>query len=125
MPCGFLATTVVMPLVKGGKLNALGVTASKRLLSAPNVPTIAEAGVPGYEASFGEMLLVPKGTPDAVVKRLNETIGKILQLPEVRDRMMAAELEFAPNSPAEASAHVRREMQKWPAIIDRLGLQLD
>ncbi len=125
VPCGFLATTVVMPLVKSGKLNALGVTATKRMSSAPDVPTIAEAGVPGYEALFGEMLLVPKGTPDVIVKRLNETIGKILQLPDVRDRMLAAELEFAPNSSAQASVRVTRERQKWTAIIDRLGLQLD
>ena len=73
-----------MPHVKSGKLNALGVTSSKRVPIAPEVPTIAEAGVPGYEASFGEMLLMPKGTPDAIVKYLNEMIGKILTQPEVR-----------------------------------------
>ena len=125
VPCAFLATTVVMPLVKGGKLNALGVTSTKRVSSAPDVPTISEAGVPGYEASFGEMLLVPKSTPDGIVNRLNETIGKLLQLPDVRDRMSAADLEFTPNSPTQASARVTRERQKWTAIIDKLGLQLD
>ena len=125
VPCGFLATPVVMPFVKSGKLNALGVTSTKRMSSAPDVPTIAEAGVPGYEASFGEMLLVPKDTPDVIVERLNETIGKILQLPDVRERMLAADLEFAPNSSAQASARVTRERRKWSEIIDRLGLQLD
>ena len=77
VPCGFLATPVVMPHAKSGKLNALGVTSSKRVPIAPEVPTIAEAGVPGYEASFGEMLLMPKGTPDVIVKYVNETIALI------------------------------------------------
>ena len=125
VPCGFLATPVVMPHVKSGKLNALGVTSTKRVPIAPEVPTIAESGVAGYEAAFGEMLLVPKGTPDAVVKHLNEMIGKILQQPEVRDRMLASDLEFVPNTVDEAAARLRRETQKWGAVIDRLGLQLD
>jgi len=125
VPCGFLATPVVMPHVKSGKLNALGVTSSKRVPIAPEVPTIAEAGVPGYEASFGEMLLMPKGTPDAIVKYVNETIGNILKQPEVRERMLASDLEFVPNTPAEAATRLKRETQKWNAVIDRLGLQLD
>ena len=124
VPCGFLATPVVMPYVKSGRLNALGVTSVKRVSIAPEVPTIAEA-VPGYEASFGELLLVPTGTPDDLVKRLNETIVKILQQPDVRERMLALDLEFVANTPAEASARMKRERQKWSAIIDRLGLQLE
>ena len=106
-------------------MNALGVTSSKRVPIAPEVPTIAEAGVPGYEASFGEMLLMPKGTPDAIIKTLNEVFSKILSQPEVRERMLASDLEFFPNTPAEAAARLKRETQKWSAVIDRLGLQLD
>jgi len=125
VPCGFLATPVVMPHVKSGKLNALGVTSPKRVPIAPEVPTIAETGVPSYEASFGEMLLMPKGTPDAIVKYLNETITNILKQPDVRERMLASDLEFVPNTPAEAATRLKRETQKWNAVIDRLGLQLD
>ena len=125
VPCGFLATPVVMPHLKSGKLNALGGTSSKRVPIAPEVPTISEAGVPGYEASFGEILLMPKGTPDVIVKHVSETIANILKQPEVRKRMLASDLEFVPNTPAEAAAHLKRETQKWSAVIDQLGLQLD
>ena len=114
-----------MPHVKSGKLNALGVTSSKRVPIAPEVPTIVEAGVPGYEASFGEMLPMPKGTPDAIVKYVSEAIANILKQPEVRERMLASDLEFVPNTPAEAATRLKRETQKWSAVIDRLGLQLD
>ena len=92
---------------------------------APEVPTIAQAGVPGYEASFGEVLVMPKGTPAATVKYLNEMIGKILAQPEVRERMLASDLEFVPNTPDEAAARLKREAQKWSEVIKRLGLQLD
>ena len=88
---------------------------------APEVPTIAQAGVLGYEASFGEVLLMPKGTPEATVKYLNETIGKILAQPEVRERMLASDLEFVPNTPDEAAARLKREAQKWSEVIKRLG----
>ena len=125
VPCGFLATPVVMPHVKSGRLNALGVTSAKRVPIAPEVPTIAESGVAGYEASYGEMLLVPKGTPDVIVKRLNETISRILLQPGVRDRMLASDLEFAPNTPEEAATRLKREAQKWSEVMNRLGLQLD
>ena len=125
VPCGFLATPVVMPHVKSGKLNALGVTSAKRVPIAPEIPTIAESGVTNYEASFGELLLMPKGTPDVIIKRLNETIGKILQQPDVRDRMLASDLEFVPNTPEEAATRLKREARKWSEVINRLGLHLD
>ena len=125
VPCGFLATPVVMPHVKSGKLTGLAVTSAKRSPIAPEIPTMAEAGVAGYEASFGEVLLAPKGTPEAVITRLNETISAILLQPAVRERMLAADLEFVPNSPAQAAARLQAETQKWRKTVERLGLQVD
>lgn len=125
VPCGFLATAVVHPHVKAGKLTALAVTSAKRTPIAPEVPTVSEAGLPGYEAAFGELLLAPKGTPDAVVVKLNEVIGKILMQPEVREKMLAADLDFVSNTPAQAAARVRLESEKWRKIIERLALQVD
>jgi tripartite-type tricarboxylate transporter receptor subunit TctC len=125
VPCGFLATPVVMPHVRGGKLIALGVTSAKRMAMAPEIPTIAESGVPGYEASFGETLLAPRDTPDAIVKQLNAALTQILQRPDVRDRMLAVSLDFTPNSPGEAAARLKAEAVKWHAVVDRLGLLLD
>jgi tripartite-type tricarboxylate transporter receptor subunit TctC len=125
VPCGFLATPVVMPHVRSGKLTALGVTSNRRMAMAPEIATIAESGVPGYEASFGETLLVPRGTPDAIVKQLNGVLNQILQRPDVRDRMLAVSLEYTPNSPDDAAARLKSEALKWHSVVDRLGLSLD
>ena len=125
VPCGFLATPVVMPHVKAGKLNALAVTSPKRSPIAPDVPTMAEAGVAGSEASFGEVLLVSRGTPAPVIATLNEEVSKILQTPEVRDRMMAVDLEFVPNTSVQAATRLQREGQRWKEVIERLGLRLE
>jgi tripartite-type tricarboxylate transporter receptor subunit TctC len=123
--CGFLATPVVMPHVKSGKLRGLGVTSARRSPIAPELPTIAEAGVPGYEATFGEMVLAPKGTPENVVIALNERIAKLLQRPDVRERMLAVDLEFVPNDPSQAAARLRAESEKWARVVDRLGLKVE
>jgi tripartite-type tricarboxylate transporter receptor subunit TctC len=125
VPCGFLATPVVMPHVKSGKLNALAVTSPKRSPIAPDVPTMAEAGVPGAEAAFGEVLLAPRGTPATVVARLNTEIGRILAQPDVRARMLAVDLDFVPNTPDQAAVRLRQEGQRWKQEIQRLGLKID
>jgi tripartite-type tricarboxylate transporter receptor subunit TctC len=125
VPCGFLATPVVMPHVKSGKLVALAVTSPKRSPIAPDVPTMAEAGVSGSEASFGEVLLAPRGTSTTVVALLNEELSKILQQPDVRERMMAVDLEFVPNTPQQATVRLQREGVKWKEMIGRLGLRAD
>ena len=125
VPCGFLATPVVMPHVKSGKLLALAVTSAKRSPIAPDVPTMTEAGVSGSEAAFGEILLAPRGTSPTVVALLNEELSKILQQSDVRERMMAVDLEFVPNTPQQATARLQREGTKWKEMIGRLGLRAD
>jgi tripartite-type tricarboxylate transporter receptor subunit TctC len=124
VPCGFLATPVVMPHVKSGKLIALAVTSLKRSPIAPDVPTMAEAGIAGAEASFGELLLAPKGTPANLIALLNQRIAAILQQPDIRERMLAFDLDFVPNTPEQASARLQREGALWKGVIDRLGLKL-
>jgi tripartite-type tricarboxylate transporter receptor subunit TctC len=125
VPCGFLATPVVMPHVKEGKLTALAVTSARRSPIAPDVPTMAEAGMPDAEATFGEVLLVPKGTPPAVVMRVNGEVARILGLQDVRKRMMEVDLDFQPNTPEEAGARLQRESVRWKGVIERLGLKID
>jgi tripartite-type tricarboxylate transporter receptor subunit TctC len=124
VPCGFLATPVVMPHVKSGKLIALAVTSPKRSPIAPDVPTMAEAGIAGAEASFGELLLAPKGTPANRVALLNQRITAILQQPDIRERMLAVDLDFVPNTPEQASARLQREGVRWKDVVDRLGLKV-
>jgi tripartite-type tricarboxylate transporter receptor subunit TctC len=123
--CGFLSTAVVMPHVKSGKLNGLAVTTAKRSPIAMELPTMSEAGVVGYEAAFGELLLAPKGTPPAVVVALNEAFGAVLAQADVRNKMLAMGLEFVPNTPEQAAARVRREADKWARVVERLGLRAD
>lgn len=123
--CGFLATPTVMPHVKSGKLIGLAVTTAKRSPIAMELPTMSEAGITGYEASFGQVLLAPKGTPPAVVAALNEAFGAVLAQADVRARMLAMDLDFTPNTPEQAAARLRREADKWALVVDRLGLRAD
>ena len=125
VPCGFLATPVVMPHVKSGKLVALAVTSPRRSPIAPEVPTMAEAGIVEGEAAFGELLLAPKGTPPAVIARLNTEMAAILEQPEVRARMLAVDLEFVPNTPEQAGARAQREGRRWKQMVERLGLRIE
>ena len=124
VPCGFLATPVVMPHVRAGKLSALAVTSLKRSPIAPDVPTMAEAGIPAGEATFGLVLMVPKGTPVAIVATLNRELTAILLQPDVRANLLAMDLQFLPNSPGEAGARLQREGIHWRQVIDRLGLKI-
>ncbi|MFL6691467.1 MAG: Bug family tripartite tricarboxylate transporter substrate binding protein [Ramlibacter sp.] len=124
VPCGFLATPVVMPHVRSGKLLGLAVTSPKRSPIAPDIPTMAEAGLPGGEAAFGEVLMVPKGTPAAVVALLNREMTRILEQPDVRARMLAVDLEFVPNTPEQAATRLQREGLHWKQVIEQLGLKV-
>jgi tripartite-type tricarboxylate transporter receptor subunit TctC len=89
------------------------------------LPTMSEAGIAGYEAAFGDLLLAPKGTPSHVVATLNEAIGAVLAQPEAREKFLASGLEFVPNTPAEAAVRLRREADKWAQVVERLGLRAD
>lgn len=123
--CGFLSTAVVMPQVKGGKLLGLAVTTPRRSPIAPELPTMAEAGVAGFEATFGDILLAPRDTPQSVLSALNETMTAELSKPEVGTRLVAAGVEFVANTPEQAAARVRREADKWARVVERLGLKVE
>lgn len=123
--CGFLSTAVVMPHIKSGKLNGLAVTTAKRSPIAMALPTMSEAGITGYEATFGDLLLAPKGTPPSVVATLNEAIGAALAQPEVREKFLASGLEFVPNTPEEAALRLRNDANKWAQVVNQLGLRAD
>ena len=125
VPCGFLATPVVIPHVKSGKLTGLAVSQTKRSPIAMELPTVAEAGFPGYDAGFGLLLQVPRGTPDAVIRLLADEVAKVMALPEIRERMLAADLEYVPGTPASAAARVASDSAKWRAVVERIKLQVD
>jgi tripartite-type tricarboxylate transporter receptor subunit TctC len=111
----------VMPHVKAGKLRALGVTTPKRSPDLPEVPTIAEAGVPGYEATLWLGLAAPAGTPAEIVQRLYAETGKVLQDADVQQGFRAAGVDAAILGPAEFGAFMRSEYEKWGKVVRDTG----
>jgi tripartite-type tricarboxylate transporter receptor subunit TctC len=123
--CGFLASPVVAPHVKSGKLVAFAMSGTKRSAIAPEIPPAAEAGVTGYDATFAEVLFVPKGTPASVLKTLHEEIAKVLQQPDVREKMLSADLAPVGSTPSESMERMKRDMDKWGKVVRQINLQLD
>ena len=121
----FATALSVVPYIKANRVRALGVTTAKRSRSVPDVPTIAEAGVPGFEASTWHGVLVPAGTPVAIVDRLNAEINRTLQQADVRDRLAALGAEIVGGTPKEFADHIQREIPKWAKLIKSIGVQLD
>ena len=113
------------PLWKAGKLRPLAMSALKRSEAFPEIPTIDEAGVPGYEALIWYGYMAPAKTPRAVVERLHREITAVLKIPEVRRTLVAQGNEVVGNTPAEFTAIVRKEADKWGAIGKRLGVSMD
>ncbi|HXF46989.1 MAG TPA: tripartite tricarboxylate transporter substrate binding protein [Burkholderiaceae bacterium] len=112
-----------MPQVKAGKLRALGVSSAKRSSLAPEVPTIAEAGVPGYEMGFWFAAYVPANTPPAVVKRLNDLLHKALAAAPAKALFEQTGFEPFPTTPEELARFQAAESRKWKEIIQRAGIE--
>ena len=111
--------------VKAGKLKALAVTSAKRVFAAPDAPTFAEAGLPGYEAGDWLGVVVPVATPGAIVGRLNSDFVATLKRAEVRDRIIAAGAEPAPSTPVGFGALIAAELVKWSEVVQLSGARGD
>jgi tripartite-type tricarboxylate transporter receptor subunit TctC len=121
----FMPTTNAVPLVKSGRLRALAVTSAKRLTALPELATVAESGLKGYESSQWYGVLAPAGTPADILNMLNTHIAKIMQTPEMRQRMTDSG-SVAVGSTREAfAAHLREEFAKWARVIKQSGAQVD
>ncbi|MDO9195432.1 tripartite tricarboxylate transporter substrate binding protein [Rhodoferax sp.] len=114
-----------MPHVQGGKLRALAVTGPKRDPRFPNVPTVAEAGVPGYSGTSWFTLAAPGSMPPALVDKLNKDVQRVLASPEVVARYDKLGINYTANTPAEATAFFKSETVKWNRVIEAANLQLD
>jgi tripartite-type tricarboxylate transporter receptor subunit TctC len=112
-------------LIKSGRLRPLGVTGAKRSPLMPNLPTIAEAGVPGYEASTWYGLVAPAGTPKHVVGRLHTGMVKALGVPEVRHQLVSQGADPVGNSPAEFESIIRADIVKWAKVVKASGARPD
>ncbi len=121
----FDTTVVAAPQIKGGKVRALGVTSAKRVKGWDTIPTIAESGVPGYEIVSWQGIFAPAGTPPEIVKRLNTEIVKILNMPDVRERMEALGVDPVANTPEEFAAFQKAEIAKWAKVIKEGNVKVE
>ena len=117
--------TTAWPLAKAGKLRALAVTTGKRSSIAPEVPTLAESGLPGFEVGSWQGVFAPAGTPPEIVKRLNAEIVKILNMPDVKEKLVALGAEPVGDTPEQFSAYVKSEVGKWSDIVKKSGAKVD
>jgi len=112
-----------MPHVRSGKLRALGVTSSKRVATASDVPTVAEGGVPGYESLQWYGLLAPTGTPKEIIARLNREAVAVLRNPEIMTRLANDGTEIVAGTPEEFGAYIRAETDKWAKVVKAAGIK--
>jgi len=125
VPCGLLAGPTVLPHVRSGKLMALAVSGQERSPTLPDVPTIAEAGVKGYEADFSLILLAPKQVPDDVVGKFRQAVVEALRTPEATERLKATDQTVIGSTPEVAASKIAKDNAKWGVVARKIGLSLD
>ncbi len=119
----FDAGTSSLPHVQAGKLRVLAVSSAARAEGTPDIPTVAEAGVPGFEASFWFGIVAPAGTPAPIVQRLAREIGEICRQPAMRERFKPAGVELVGSTPEQMAERIRLDFERWPAIQRAAGVQ--
>jgi tripartite-type tricarboxylate transporter receptor subunit TctC len=117
--------TAALPLMQAGKLKLLAVTTAKRLPLQPAVPTMIEAGVPGFEMFSWQAVYAPKGTPRPIVERLSAAIAAAVKQPDVRDKLTGLGMEVVGGSPADLTALMAREIPRWAALVKKSGASVD
>jgi tripartite-type tricarboxylate transporter receptor subunit TctC len=116
---------VVLPHIKTGAVRGLGVTSSKRQSSAPDIPTIAEAGVPGFEVTAWFGFMAPGATPPAIISKVHADVVKVLAMPDVRERMLPQAAEPVGNTPQEYAAFIAAEIAKWAKVVRESGAKVE
>jgi tripartite-type tricarboxylate transporter receptor subunit TctC len=124
-PISFGAVTPAVPLIKDGKLRALAVTSKARTKALPDTPTMAEAGYPEVEGTSWAAVVVPMGTPKEIIAQLQQSIARIVTLPDVKERLDTLGYEPIANTPDECAAFFRSEMAKWGKVIKAAGIRAD
>lgn len=119
---GMLAT---YPFVRDGKLKALAISSGKRFAAAPDIPTVAESGMPGFETGSWQGIVAPAGTPADVVRKLHATVTSILATPEMKERLDKAGAEVRAMSPEQFGAFIRSEKERWAKVVKESGAKFD
>ncbi len=119
------ALAVVRPQLQSGKLKAIGVTGTRRAAVLPDVPAIADSGLPGYEMLGWHGVLAPAATPRDIVERVNAAVTKALAMPDIRDLWAAQNMEIVPTTPAQFSDLIRREHERYGKLIKTAGIKLN
>jgi tripartite-type tricarboxylate transporter receptor subunit TctC len=121
----YATLVTALPHIKSGKIRALAVTPAKRAPMLPDVPTVAEAGLPGYEAANWYGLLAPAKTPKPIIARLNREVVKVLEMQEVKDSFFGLGMLVQTSTPEEFTAYLKKELAKWNGVIKKIGIKAD
>jgi len=117
--------SAALPHVKSNRLRALGVSTARPTELAPGIPTIASTGLPGYDVESQNAILAPAGTPAAIVTRLNQALNEVLNLPEVRQKLLVGGSEKSGGSPEQAGQTIKSEMAKWGKLVKEIGIRAE
>jgi tripartite-type tricarboxylate transporter receptor subunit TctC len=115
----------ILAQVKAGKVRALAITTPKRYAAAPELPTVAESGLPGFEATNWYSLLVPGSTPKDITARLNAEVVAILGQADVREKLLEQNIEAASSTPEELARYLRNDIARWTAVVKAAGIKVD
>lgn len=111
--------------MKTGRLRALAVGGSKRSATQPDLPTVAQSGVPGFDVDVWYAAFAPAATPWPIIMQLNEEIGRILRLPEMKERLVGLGLELVGNPPDQATAYINAEIAKWAKVVKSADIRAE
>ena len=125
VPFMFSTTIGILPRVRSGQVRGLAVSSAKRIAAAPELPTVAESGVPGYEVTSWNGMLIPAGTPPEIVKRYNAEFNKAITAPDMRKRMIENGYEPVGGEPEKLSELIRVETAKWAKVVKATGMKVD
>ncbi len=121
----FFTVSAALPYVKSGRLKALAIASAKRTPLAPEIPTVSESGVPGFEATTWFGVMAPRGTPRPIVAKLHDAFAGALKMPDVQDRLAKQGFDIVGSSPEEFARYIRAEIPKWAAVVKAAKVAVD